>query len=115
MSSTWFDRLPRHDSASAASHGKVSVIVLGMKVLLIVAFTMDYKFHRTMLVVTCVIAGIVSLYSHVTYLPYYSARANQFHIACACVMCWACLCVAILELREIPEVCLSLLLLCPFH
>jgi hypothetical protein len=103
----WVDRRLRSDNPAAMAHGRVALGMMVIRMSLVASFTMDYKFHRTMLVVVTTICSLSALYIHATYLPYYRLVVNQFHTACAAVVCWGALAVALLEIRCLPEVCVD--------
>lgn len=76
-----------------------------LRALLVLTFTLDYLFHATVLIIVSWTVGITAAYAYLKYQPYYHAVVNRAFAACAFVFCWACICLSMLQIRSVPEVC----------
>lgn len=95
---------------SARVHGRVQVCVLCLKAVLCLGLAVNIGSRAAVEGALC-LAAVVYLSAYVVYLPFYSLRCNQIHVAYGSVFAWATFCFVVKCTRNNPFVSPSPLLL----
>lgn len=86
------DRNPKANSNRfAAAHGRSRLMVLGIRTMLVLVFTLDRVVPFWMLIAVLAAAGLSELYVTVTYQPFYRHSTNQFYAGMAILEVWGAL------------------------
>ena len=85
-------------------HGRVEGILTAIRITLSFVFVLSSRFQsNALLAAVCVAVGALT-YSFLAFMPFYKPILNRAHCAANFVLCWACACVVLLQIRNQPEV-----------
>ena len=98
------DRNPFAEALNAQPHGRLDVLMIACKTVIVFVFTMDTSFKAGALITTACLYGAVYLYGYMMLMPYYHRTVNYTHVALSFVYAWACVALVMLEIRRSPEV-----------
>jgi hypothetical protein len=99
-----FSRDPRTESPCARPHGRVDAAVTLTRTLVVMAAAFVDDMPATLFIAVVCVANVAQLYGYCFYLPYFLQPMNQLQVACASVVVWASLCMAMAQIRDAPQV-----------
>jgi hypothetical protein len=105
------ERDPFRGDWNAKPHGRVDAVMVATRSVLVFVAELDVAFGPTLTVLVPCLAGVLTLYVYMTYLPFYKQVVNNLHVSAAMVYCWACFCVVLLQIRQQPAVRTKLMLM----
>ena len=102
-SALFVDRDPKSDSFVAMPHGRVSMALCVMKVLLAVAFGLHHVLGGAALLAVTSASALTQLYALFTYLPFFNPDCMALHASFATLHAWATVCAVAAAVSGIPR------------
>ena len=86
------------------AHGRVDGVLLLLKAVAVLMFSLDTVMPPVALVLTASALGGLALAAFLAYQPYLHPTVNRASSAFYAAYCWACVCLIMLQIRNNPVV-----------